>query len=205
MNTTPEPLFNLDVSSNREIAVELERLSSQHAVIVELKRNPRLGYFAGLAHEFNALGDWISPDWIRIEKRERLHLLFCDGAGNATLISERTRRIWEHDHELGLQHGLKESNETYENFVQKLVSSLEPTVVSPVRKKQLTGNGKKWKDFFQSVSGIALVAGGGAFALAGPVAGGVVGVAAGAGMAKLGWADLYEGLDNEVLLLQLSS
>jgi hypothetical protein len=79
-----------------------------------LKKTPKLGFFASwVKADKRALNDWIQPEWLNVEKREKLHVIYEDGAGNAIFFSEVTHTVWDFDHEENHLVDLKRTFEQY--------------------------------------------------------------------------------------------
>ena len=174
----------------------LERLGDTNALIRHLRAHERPDYFATLAKQYpDALGDWINPTWIKLEKTKKIYPLYEDGAGNCIFFCETDRTIWDYDHEVGVPNGFIKIDsyqkrytlkEPYQCFREYLLERYRPGYTSPhavkVSKASSSVPAKTTVDRLKNAAltgaGLGFV-GGGVGSLAGP-AGAVAGAATGA-------------------------
>ncbi len=177
----------------------LERLGDTSALVRHLRAYSRPDYFASLAKQYpDAVGDWIDPAWIKLEKVKKIYPLYEDGAGNCVFFCESDRSIWDHDHETGkfvrTDHYQKRYTlgEPYKCLREYLFEVHKEDYVSPYAvEKTRSGSpvkplGTRLKNAALTGIGLGTMAGyAGSFA--GPVGAVVAGTAGAVGGAYLGY------------------
>jgi hypothetical protein len=117
------------------------KFATTKAVLTELKKHPRTGYWANSPE---AIGEWADPKWLTVERHEYLHLLYEDGSGNLYFISEKNGEVWEFIHDdvpkgseygyFGPARGMNyDRPDSYQRFLEWLREYTDDSYESPYR------------------------------------------------------------------------